>query len=285
MTKEDRVVRYLERAAKELLYDTGYYKEELGISDEDIREIQKKREAEISLKPTEKRNLVVKQSIKPLLKSYGYSVSGVDWRRELEDAYLIIHMINSQFNSIVTGANFRFHISAAKKEEIKGKLSDEWMYHQGEELNQFDFLPYCGMLSPYYSGGMYQIDGYKNFLPSDTPVEKICRQIEEDFGSCILPELAEVSCYHDFQLLRERKRKARGAKEIFLLRYYYMAQRWAADFTGQGMEHLKRAAEEMKLSREDILSHMEWLEICRENSDFPGFDAREFVRKSAEQRI
>lgn len=145
----------------------------------------------------------MKQSIKPLLKSYGYSVSGVDWRRELEDAYLIIHMINSQFNSIVTGANFRFHISAAKKEEIKGKLSDEWMYHQGEELNQFDFLPYCGMLSPYYSGGMYQIDGYKNFLPSDTPVEEICRQIEEDFGSCILPELAEVSCYHDFQLLRE----------------------------------------------------------------------------------
>lgn len=41
MTKEDRVVRYLERASKELLYDTGYYKEELGISDEDIREIQK----------------------------------------------------------------------------------------------------------------------------------------------------------------------------------------------------------------------------------------------------
>lgn len=68
MTKEDRVVRYLERASKELLYDTGYYKEELGISDEDIREIQKKRETEISLKPTEKRNLVVKQSIKPLLK-------------------------------------------------------------------------------------------------------------------------------------------------------------------------------------------------------------------------
>ena len=156
----------------------------------------------------------MKQSIKPLLKSYGYSVSGVDWRRELEDAYLIIHMINSQFNSIVTGANFRFHISAAKKEEIKGKLSDEWTY-QGEELNQFDFLPYCGMLSPYYSGGMYQIDGYKNFLPSDTPVEEICRQIEEDFGSCILPELEKFPVTMIFSFCGSEREKRGERRRSF----------------------------------------------------------------------
>lgn len=145
---------------------------------------QRKREAELSLKPIEKRNLVVKQAIKPLLKKHGFSTGGLDWRRELEDLYIRIHMMNSQFNSISTGANFRFHISAVKKSEIIDNLSNQWQHNQLCDLNQFDFLPYGGMLSPYYSGDMYKIDGYKGYLPWDSPVEDICRQ----FGRGV-PEL------------------------------------------------------------------------------------------------
>lgn len=99
MTKEERVVKYLELAAKYGRYDTSHFQEELGVSDDDVREIQEKREKELSLKPVEKRNEVVKEVIKPLLKKHGFSVSGIDWRRSLEDdSYLMIHMLNSRFN-------------------------------------------------------------------------------------------------------------------------------------------------------------------------------------------
>lgn len=99
MTKEERVVKYLEIAAKYCQYDTSHFQEKLGVSDGDVRELQEKREKELSLKPVEKRNEVVKKVIKPLLKKHGFSVSGIDWRRSLEDgSYLMIHMLNSRFN-------------------------------------------------------------------------------------------------------------------------------------------------------------------------------------------
>ena len=89
MTKEERVVKYLEIAAKYCQYDTSHFQEKLGV----------KREKELSLKPVEKRNEVVKKVIKPLLKKHGFSVSVIDWRRSLEDgSYLMIHMLNSRFN-------------------------------------------------------------------------------------------------------------------------------------------------------------------------------------------
>ena len=83
MTKEERVVKYLELAAKYCQYDTSHFQKELDVSDDDVREIQEKKEKELSLKPVEKRNEVVKKVIKPLLKKHGFSVAGTDWRRKL----------------------------------------------------------------------------------------------------------------------------------------------------------------------------------------------------------
>lgn len=249
-----------------------------------MRELQEKREKELSLKPVEKRNEVVKKIIKPLLKKHGFSTSGTDWRRRLEDdSYLIIHMLSSRFNGTATGANFRFHISASKKEEIRGKLSNQWMYNQGRDLLHVDFLPYCGMLSPYYSGGEYKIDGYKNYLPVDTPLEGIFRQMEEDFGTYILPELDKVRCYDDFPKLWEEKRKRQNEKEICLLRYYYMAQWCAKEQTGRGFQELVEYRKKQGLKKADILLHIDWLDVCRKNSDFPALDAREFALKAAEE--
>ena len=283
MTKEERVVKYLEIAAKYCQYDTSHFQEKLGVSDGDVRELQEKREKELSSKPVEKRNEVVKKIIKPLLKKHGFSTSGTDWRRRLEDdSYLIIHMLSSRFNGTATGANFRFHISASKKEEIRGKLSNQWMYNQGRDLLHVDFLPYCGMLSPYYSGGEYKIDGYKNYLPVDTPLEGIFRQMEEDFGTYILPELDKVRCYDDFPKLWEEKRKRQNEKEICLLRYYYMAQWCAKEQTGRGFQELVEYRKKQGLKKADILLHIDWLDVCRKNSDFPALDAREFALKAAE---
>lgn len=129
MTKEEKTAYYLDLASmpENLPYDTSDRMRELGISDDDVLDYRQKLESELSLKPVEKRDIVVKQVIKPLLKKSGFSTGGLDWHREADDFCITIHMQNSQFNSIATGASFRFHISAAKKDERKSLLTDGCM--------------------------------------------------------------------------------------------------------------------------------------------------------------
>lgn len=277
MTKEERVIRYFDLASTPewLPYDTSDLREELDITEDDIREYRQKLESGLSLRPVEKRDMVVKQVIKPALKKCGFSTSGLDWRREIEDAYIIIHMQNSQFNDIVNGARFRFHISASKKEEIREKLSNQWMYNQGHDLKQFDFLPYCGMLSPYYAGDMYKIDGYQNYLPTDTPVEDICRQIGEDFETYILPPLCAAAAYADFEKLRAGRLERYQEKEMRLLQYYHAAQAAVTEVSGIGYSRLVQRGKELELNTGDIESRLEWLAVCRENSPFTKIDATE----------
>ena len=283
MTKDEKVIYYLDLASmpEYLPFNTRHIMEELGISDGDIYNYRRKMESELSLRPVEKRNIVVKQVIKPLLKKYGFSTGGFDWHREIEDSYIIIHMMNSQFNSIAMGVSFRFHISASKKNEIREKLSDQWIYNQSCDLKQFDFLPYCGMLSPYYAGDMYKIDGYKNYLSSDTPVEDICRQIKEDFGDYILPELCAVKSYEDFLELRNQKLKRYEEKEVRLLRYYYAAQSCALQRTESSYNMLVEFRKDLALSAEDIASHIEWMDVCGENASFTKIDAKGLAIKAS----
>lgn len=281
--KEERVVRYLNLASRPeyLPYSKKHLMEELDLSDDDIFDYQQKMESQLSMRPVKKRDILVKEVIKPLLKKYGFTTSGLDWRRQLEDSYMIIHMVNSQFNGISTGVSFRFHISVTKKDEIRDKVSNQWIYNQTCDLRQFDFLPYCGMLSPYYSGDMYQIDGYKNYLPTDTPVEKICRQIGEDFEKYILPELCKVQSYEDYLELRARIQKRYEEKDIRLLRYYYTAQHNALDRSGNGYGTLVEFGKKMRLTAADVASHLEWLDVCRENSHFTKVDAKEIAVRAA----
>ncbi len=285
MTKEERVARYLDLASRpeNLPYSTKHFMQELELSEDDIFEYQQKLESELSMRPVKKRDIVVKQVIKPLLKKNGFTTSGLDWRRELEDSYMIIHMMNSQFNGVSTGVSFRFHISVTKKDEIRDKVSNQWIYNQTSDLRQFNFLPYCGMLSPYYSGDMYRIDGYKNFRPADTPVEEICRQLEEDFGKYILPKLCEVQSCEDYLELKDRIQKRYEERDIRLLRYYYTAQYHALDRSGNGYNTLVELGKKMRLTAADVASHLEWLDVCRENSHFTKVDAREIAVRAAKE--
>lgn len=276
LTKEERVMRYYDLASspEHLFYDTGHLRKELDITQEDVENFRLEREKALSMSPAQKRDVAVKQVIKPLLKKYGFTTGGIDWHRRTDDFYIIIHMMNSQFNSIVTGACFRFHINAVKKDEIKEKLSNQWVYNRDQELKQFAFLPYCGMLSPLYAGDMYQIDGYKNYLPTDTPVEDICRQLEEDFGQYILPELSAVQSYEDYLALHAQKIKRYEEKEIRLLQFYYAVQADAEAIVKDKAARLAAMRRERDLSREDIESHIDWLDVCRNNSSFTKVDAK-----------
>ena len=177
----------------------------------------------------------------------------------------------------------RFHISAEKKTETKEKLYSE--------LNQFEFLPYHRMLSPYYVGvDMYKIDGYKNYLPSDMPIEDICRHIGEDFEKYILPELCAVKSYDDFSELRAQKMEQHNGKEMRLLRYYFATQLTALDLimSDNDSRHIDRLVDirkDLELSAEDVASHIEWLDICRENSDFTKVDAKELAMSCASEDL
>lgn len=287
MTIEERVIRYFDVASmpENLPYDISPYKRELEITDEDIENYRKKLEDELSMKPAEKRDVLIKQVIKPLLKKYGFSTSGSDWRRETDDAYIFIHL-QKMHSDIVTGACFYIHISASKKEEIVEKLSNQWMYNRlACNLSPFDFLPYCGLLSAYNGADWYQIDGYKNYLPTDTPIEDICRQIGEDFDKYILPELSAIKSYEDFMDLRAQKLKRHEEKEIRLLKYYHAAQ-WSAISLGESaFSNLVKSRKELGLSVEDITSHLEWLDICRENFTFTKVDAKELAIKAAKEEF
>lgn len=77
----------------------------------------------------EKRNMVVKEVLTPVLKQAGFKKSGLSWWIELEDCYLIIRMRNCRFNRGDTGINFEFQLSASAKKDMKGKPKDQWIYN------------------------------------------------------------------------------------------------------------------------------------------------------------
>lgn len=46
------------------------------------------KEKKISMKPNEKRDMVVKEILKPMFKNAGFKCKGMNWWKELEDGYL-----------------------------------------------------------------------------------------------------------------------------------------------------------------------------------------------------
>ncbi len=286
MTKEEKVAYYLDQASmpENLCYDTSDLMEELGITEDDIADYRQKLTDAMSMKSVEKRNLVVKQVIKPLLKKFGFSSAGQKWHRETDDVRLTIEMQNSQFNGVPTGVSFRFFIRAVRKDGSAGQPADR-KKPESCELKQFDFLPYCGMLSPLCQADWYNFDGYKDYLPSDMPVEDICRQIEEDFGSYVLPELSAVKTYEDFLELQDRAQGRRKEKEVRLLQFYEAAQSMASVVSINPIQYtlLVNLRKNLGLSAEDVASHLEWLDVCRERSAFTKIDARELAVRASKE--
>ena len=129
----------------------------------------------------EKRDRVLKEVIKPLMKKEGFKSKGLTWFKELEDAWLIVHMKNGRFNNEFTGFSFEFWIS------------------------QSAFLPYERFLTPYMTSFGWQIDGYRNNKPTDYPVESIMAHVREDFEQYIFPELAKIHNQSDWTKFKEEK--------------------------------------------------------------------------------
>lgn len=257
--------------------------EALGLSESDIRGFQLKKEKEVSMKPTQKRDIVIREVVKPLMKEAGFRKSGNEWWKELEDSYLFVYLKNSRFNGMLTGASFSFQISLSGKEEIKDKISNQWIYNQLSSISQSVFLPYCGYLSPNMDALGYRIDGYRYFLPTDVPLEEICEQIRRDFAEFLLPELSRLQRKEDWIALCEEKKSCFETLELRLLRYYSMAHTMSC--SKSNLPGLIRAQKELSLTEEDILSHMEWLPVIAEYSSHPYLEAEPFIRMALKQSL
>lgn len=65
------------------------------------------------------------------------------------------------------------------------------------------------------------------------------------------------------------------------LRYYYEVQRSVLEYSGSGYRLLVSLYRELNLSPEDIASHLEWLDIIRNNFPFNKVYAKETALKAA----
>jgi len=229
------------------------------------------------MKAVQKRDLLVKEVLKPLLKEAGFKTKKTNWWKELEDGYLFIYMKKSQFNSQETGCDFCFQFSASYKEDIRDKIENQWIYNQRDCVEERDFLPYWGYLSPNRTGLGYRIDGYRNYQPLDIPIEEILTQIKEDFEIHILPHVTQMQSVKDFTVLKEMLREKRETKENRLLSFYSLMQSFCCD--EGNLQHVMPIYRECALTEDDIRSHYDWLDIIAHNSAFPDMNAKEFIER------
>lgn len=229
------------------------------------------------MKAVQKRDLLVKEILKPMLKEAGFKTKKLNWWKELEDGYLFVSMKNSMFNSQETGCDFCFQFSASYKGDICEKIENQWIYNQRDCIEERAFLPHLGYLAPNRGGLGYRIDGYRNYQLSDIPIEKIFTQIKEDFEIYILPHVIQIHCVRDFNDLKEKLRNSFGTKENRLLSFYSMMQSLCCD--DGNLPHSVQIQKEYALTAEDIRSHYDWLAVIAHNSAFPETDARDFIEK------
>lgn len=216
----------------------------------------------------EKRNMVVKEVLTPVLKQAGFKKSGFSWWKELEDDYLFIRMKNCRFNGGDIGITFNFQLSASAKKDMKRKPKDQWISNQLTAIGEYYFLPQFGYSNPFREGLLgYTIDGYRNYKPLDMPVESIMKQIQLDFETYIVPELLKVHCLDDWNKLKEAKMNRREEKEIRLLLYFSVAHGLSCSPSNHSLlaEHQKS----LNLSNDDIRENMSLLEVIAEHSRLP----------------
>lgn len=86
----------------------------------------------------------------------------------------------------------------------------------------------------------------------------------------------------EWQELREKLDKRAVEKEALLLRYYSMAHE--ASCSEENLPQIIDTQKRFGLTREDILSHFDWLQMLAEKSSHTYLDARPFILKALEMQ-
>lgn len=230
------------------------------------------------MKAVEKRDLLVKEILKPMLKEAGFKTKKMYWWKELKDGCLYIYMKNSMFNIPETGCSFCFQFSASYKGDICENVEYQCIRNQSNCMEERLFLPHMGYLEPNRNGlEGYRIDGYRNYQLADIPIEEIFTQIKNDFEIHILPHMTQIQCVQDFYDLKEVLERRQDTEENRLLNFYSMMHFLCCN--EDNLPHARQLYKDCLLPAEYIRSHYDWLAVIAQNSAFPELDSREFIEK------
>ena len=285
MDKDKIIKEYYDYISKpeEIWYSHDNYMAKLGITEEEVQAYKDKLSSQLSYKPAEKKEIVIKELIKPMLKECGFTIGGNTWCKKISDNLkLIIHIEGRRFTNSATGAIFEFTISL-----FNGEGSSKPQLGIGElAIDSRLFLPYYGMLSPLYNTLGYRIDGYRDYLPIDTPIDEIKEYFRIDFEDFILPELMKINNREDYEKMYAKFCREKRFKDPDI-RIARFIQRVQLSFTsrrsdGKDYDELIKYKKEMGLTREDILENLELADKMKCHLDFTKIDAKPLLKKLAE---
>lgn len=285
MDKDKIIQEYFEFVSRpeELWRSHDDYKTKLGIKEMDTFLYQQKMIKQLSLRPSEKKTIVIKEQIKPMLKAHGFTTGGNTWCKKIDgDLKIIINMEGNRFSDVASGSIFGFTVSL-----FESKDKPKPQFGVGElSIDARLFLPYYGMLSPLYDVLGYRIDGYRDYLPIDTPIEEIKELLRLDFEDYILPELDKVNNRADYEEMYSRFCHEKRFKD-FDMRLAWFIQRAQVSFTsrrtgGNNFEELVEYKKEMKLSKDDILDNLDLADKMRCHLTFTKIDVKPLLKELAE---
>lgn len=216
----------------------------------------------------EKRKQIVRQVIKPLLKEAGFRTKGNRWKRELEDGWLLIHLINGSYGSDFE-CEFELRFGAYTMEEI-GKNDPDKFWVGKKSLTQGEFLPYRAAFTPFSDHQRFYIQNvhdnkYGGFI--DIPAENYMDQLQKDLETYVLPQLAQIKRVADWDTLWQKNwdrthNDRKQIQELERIMYYTRANHRSP------AEELREQQERAGLSGEDILSGLDWwLENMRKRQE------------------
>jgi hypothetical protein len=169
----------------------------------------------------EKKDIILREVIKPELKNAGYRAKERNYQSVRDDCWVMLRIYSGRFNSDALGFTFGLSISALKGEWTKENLWHCWFY---DSIHEKLLLPDCGFLHPYHKALGYEIDGYKYYQPQDMDLEDIKNRITDDLRQYILPPLAEINCYEDWERKSAEWKERVYTKRVRLLSFFSIEQ-------------------------------------------------------------
>lgn len=227
----------------------------------------------------EKKAILIKEVITPTFKEAGFSVIGQTYYRGQGECCIAVNLQSSQFNSVVTGYTFWFHIEAFPKETSREELKI-WNASASSSVHEDVFLPDDGMLHPYRDPRGYRIDGYKNYKPQDMDIEDLKKRIGSDFRDVILPQLYEIQSLDDWNKKKAEWEKHWELPRNRLLRYFGSAQMLAV--VPETVQNLRDTQRHFGLSSETIRGQEALYQEVRAYSEWPDDNKWKFILSTLE---
>lgn len=219
----------------------------------------------------EKRDTVLREVIKPELKSAGYRLKGKAYISMRNEGFLAVSLHNGRFNSKSMGFSFGLSIQFFSGEFSEERLKNIW----NDCINETPLLPDYGFLHPYHQALGYTIDGYKNYQPQDMDVEDIKNRIRDDLRYYIFPHLSELNCYKDWERKKQEWNDRYYSKRVSLLRFYYSVQ-----YSATVQNNIPRLIETLRgsgLSADEIKDNYSLYEKIKALSPWPNEDKWAFM--------